>query len=59
MTFFSVTFLLITSRIRCVPPSGAKVSPDLRTSVIFFSTSSLKRSIRSDGSDRFIFSPLV
>ena len=39
--------------------TGAKVRPDLRTSVIFFSTSSLNRSIRSDGSDRLIFSPVV
>ena len=27
----SVTFLLITSRMRCVPASGAKVSPEART----------------------------
>ena len=37
----SVTFLAITSRIRCVPASGAKVSPPARTLAISPSRSSL------------------
>jgi hypothetical protein len=34
----SVTFLLMTSRIRCVPASGAKVTPVARTRAMSSST---------------------
>ena len=51
----SVTFLLMTSRMRCVPASGAKVSPPFRT-VCIFSRSSFKiESMRSDGKDTDTF----
>ena len=45
----SLTPLLITSRIRCVPASGAKVRPLLRTCCTFFAISMEKLSIRKDG----------
>ena len=48
-------FLLITSRMRWVPASGAKVSPLLRTRSIFSSSPGEKVSIRSEGSERLIF----
>ena len=38
----SVTFLLTTSRMRCVPASGANVSPLARTLAISSSRSSLR-----------------
>ncbi len=47
----SVTFLAITSRIRCVPASGANVSPPARTDAISPSRSSLRPYARSDDTD--------
>ena len=49
-TSSSVTFLLITSRRRCVPASGAKVRDDLRTAATRSISSLEKLSTRSDGS---------
>src|SRR5258708_5942242 len=54
----SVTILLITLRIRSVPPSGAKVSPDrrpLRLSSLARVT--LNASTRVEGSERPVFVP--
>ena len=45
----SLTPLLITSRMRCVPASGAKVRPLLRTCCTFFAISMEKLSMRKDG----------
>ena len=47
-----VTFLLMTSRRRWVPASAAKVSPLLRTLVVFSMRLWEKLSIRREGSDR-------
>ncbi len=47
----SVSCLRITSRSRCVPASGAKVRPVLRTSWILFASDTEKASARSEGSD--------
>ena len=47
----SCTFLLMTSRRRCVPASGAKVRPLLRTEAILSVSSVEKLSTRSDGSE--------
>lgn len=56
ITSSSVTFLFITSRRRCVPASGANVSP-LRLTLLSCSTnSSEKLSTLKDGSERFILS---
>lgn len=49
----SYRFLLITSRRRWVPASGAKVRPLLRTFWMFSIRSRLKLSARSDGRARF------
>ena len=56
---FSVMFLLITSRRRCVPASGAKVSPPVRTLETFCISSSEKLSIRSEGSERLTWASSV
>ena len=45
----SVTFLLITSRMRWVPASGAKVRPALRTDCIFSNSSFRRESMRKLG----------
>ena len=45
----SVTFLLITSRMRWVPASGAKVRPALRTDCIFSNSSLSRESMRKLG----------
>ena len=44
----SVTFLLMTSRMRCVPASGANVRPDARTLRMSSSKSSARPYARSD-----------
>ena len=59
MTSSSVMFLLMTSRMRWVPASGAKVSPLLRTRLIWLSRSWEKLSIRREGRDRLIRSASV
>ena len=51
----SVTFLLITSRSRWVPASGAKVRPLLRTFCSRSISSREKLSARREGRDRLIF----
>ena len=43
--------LLITRRMRQVPPSGAKVSPVRRTCWIAAAVATVKASTRSDGSE--------
>jgi hypothetical protein len=48
MSCSSVTFLLTTSRMRCVPASGAKVRPVARTLWISSSSSSPRPYARSD-----------
>ena len=58
-TSSSVTFLLITSRIRWVPASGAKVSPLRRTLDSLSTSSSLKLSTRRLGRDKLILSRTV
>ena len=55
MIFSSVIFLFITSRSLCVPASGAKVIPVLRTFCTFSISSREKLSILKDGSDSPIF----
>ena len=47
----SVTFLLTTSRMRCVPASGANVRPLIRVSASSSSRSSLRPYARSDATD--------
>ena len=51
----SLTFLLMTSRRRCVPASGANVSEPVRTVEILSISSFVKLSARSDGSESEIF----
>ena len=51
--------LPLKEAIRWVPASGAKVSPLLRTRLIWFINPSEKLSIRSEGRDRLIFSSSV
>ena len=51
----SVMFLLMISRSRALPASGAKVSVVERTEETFSISSLVKLSARRDGSDRFIF----
>ena len=51
--------MLITSRRRCVPASGAKVRPLLRTFATFSISSGEKLSMRSEGSERFTLSRSV
>ena len=50
----SVTFLFITSRRRCVPASGAKVSPPRRTFCRRLMSSMEKLSARRLGSERLM-----
>ncbi len=52
----SVTFLVITSRMRCVPASGANVSPPARMVAISPSRSSFSPYARSDETDSDTFS---
>ncbi len=47
----SVTFFATTSRMRCVPASGANVRPPARTLAISPSRSSLRPYARSDDTD--------
>ena len=54
----SVTILLITLRIRSLPPSGAKVSPVRRPlRVSSLARSMLNASTRVDGSDSEVWVP--
>ena len=55
----SVMFLLMTSRIRWEPASGAKVRPLRRIRFSFSTSSSENVSIRSDGSEMLIFCSAV
>ena len=53
-----MTILLITLRIRSVPPSGANVSPDRRPfRLSSLASVTLNASTRVDGSDRPVFVP--
>ena len=56
MTSCSVMFLLIASRRRWLPASGAKVNPLLRTRCTSSSSRGVMLSMRSDGSERSICS---
>ena len=58
MSCSSVTFLFTTSRMRCEPASGAKVSPVARTLWISSSSSSPSPYARSDETESETFSPL-
>ena len=51
----SVTPLLITSRIRWLPASGANVRPLFRTACTFLATSTLNASMRKLGKDTLTF----
>ena len=54
----SVTILLITRRIRSVPPSGANVSPDRRPFLLSSSARvTLNASTRVEGSDSPVLVP--
>ena len=54
----SVTILLITLRIRSLPPSGANVSPERRPlRVSSLARSMLNASTRVDGSDNEVWVP--
>ena len=55
----SVTFLLMTSRIRWEPASGAKVRPLFRTELMRSISSGEKLSTRRLGRERLTFSPSV